>query len=130
MSNDFVFETDHSQYMSLTSPETFIPLSLELRARAALKELADIKREYSRVASELKDIEAVFELHYQRYENELKEREEKFDDAMSHFLNTKDDWVRQEDSEGNVQWVDTSYMRVDPTKPLPFWPFGDTSDFY
>ena len=116
MSNDFVFETDHSQYMSLASPETFIPLSLELRARAALRELADIKCE--------------FELHYQRYENELKEREEKFDDAMSHFLNTKDDWVRQEDSEGNVQWVDTSYMRVDPTKPLPFWPFGDTSDFY
>ena len=78
---DFIFETDHKQYMSLAaSPETFIPPSLELRARAALRELADIKRE--------------FELHSQRYEQEVKDREEKFEDAMSHFQDTKDKWER------------------------------------
>lgn len=111
----FIFETDHKQYMSLAaSPETFIPPSLELRARAALKELADIKRE--------------FELHSQRYEQEVKDREEKFEDAMSHFQDTKDKWERVVDEHGNVHWIDVSYLSAN--KPLPFWPFGDTSDFY
>lgn len=109
MSNDFVFETDHAQYMSLG----FIPLSLELRAKAALKELSDIHRE--------------FELYSRQYEEAEKEREDKFDDAMSHFQDTKDDWVRVVDEEGNIHWVD---MKHQIEKPLPFWPFGDTSDFY
>lgn len=112
---EFTFENDHEQYMSL-SQEKAIPLSLELRAKAALAELSDIQRE--------------FELHRKAWEEANKEREDKFDDAMSHFQDTKCDWVRHEDSEGNVHWINTSYMNKKEEKPLPFWPFGDTSDFY
>lgn len=114
--SDFMFETDHSQYASLAHERSeYIPFSLELRAKAALAELADIHRE--------------FELYMSQYDEEEKKREDAFDDAMSHFQDTKDKWVRHEDPEGNIHWVDVSYLG-EPEKPLPFWPFGDTSEWY
>ena len=113
----FVFETDHSQYMSLGRDQhEFIPDSLKERALAALQELRDIQRE--------------FERHTYEWDEQNKEREEKFEDAMSHFQDTKDRWERVVDEHGNIHWIDVGYIRKSQDKPLPFWPFGDTSDFY
>lgn len=101
-----------SEYMSVG--DFTIPVDLELRAKAALAELEAVHQDFKRLQDE--------------HEAKVREREDKFDEAMSHFQDTKDTWARVEDEYGNVHWVDVSYMN--PPKKEVVWPFGDTSDFY
>ncbi|MFW3388167.1 UNVERIFIED_CONTAM: hypothetical protein RF648_19450 [Kocuria sp. CPCC 205274] len=126
---NYIFDHDHEQYMSLAPQEDFIPESLRQRALAALKELEEVKKEFERIGT--------------LYDAMVLEREEHFSDAMSHFQETKDDWVRVEDEHGNVHWVDIGYVSkhevrqdwVDasymaPHKTEHSWPFGDLAWTY
>lgn len=107
---EFYFENDHEQYMSLGDIKSFIPASLEERAKAALKELQEIHDEFQRIISEYEVANAI--------------REEQFEEAFTHFQESKDHWERIEDEHGNIHWIDTSYL---PKKPMEDWPFGDAS---
>lgn len=96
----FDFDTPAS-YMSIE--DFVVPPHLEARARAALAELEDIKHEFDSYVAE--------------HEFAVSQREDKFDDAMSHFQESKDDWVRTVDEHGNVEWVYIADLEID----VPSW---------
>lgn len=130
------FQFDEGVYTQLPNEEKMIPHELVLRAKAAVAEFKSIKDEYA--------------LHQRNWYEMKEKREQAFNDAMSHYQETKDEFRRVALPNGQVIWLDMTRllssignepmpairMDYDPTgkrlvtKDEAFWPFGDTAEFY
>lgn len=89
-----------SEYMSVEEPQ--IPEHLEQKAKIALALLEEVQREFN---------------HFMySHEMEVTQREEEFEDAMSHFKDTENEWVRVENEDG-VSWIHVSNFEIE----IPEW---------